>query len=350
MLAEAQEAGQILDEEQLAFLADPGISEALVAQQAVPQNLAFKTKELNAYDSNCDDLSSAKADTNPSAPNDLLVLSLVERMTDHIAHLDKENQKNKMVQRRQSDALRKYQALKRKPMSLAQAKNNMMIYLKNMARFKMDFFKGMRYEHIRPLFEEEYTKDNAKKQKLEEEEEAEELKKNLEIVPDDEDDVMFKHTIEFNVWKYQKGPQGLARVKNWKLFDSYRVYCVTLDMIQLFLLAEKMYPLTNYTLQQMFNEARLQVDYEVEMGYDLLRLARRVIGPYKPTIVLVQAVEATDDSLAIPEHTTVETLMNMTPENKAHFEEEKEAIHLILTRIRDEIYSTVDACQIAQEM
>ncbi|GJW34034.1 hypothetical protein Tco_0054066 [Tanacetum coccineum] len=31
MLAEAQEAGQILDEEQLAFLADPGISEALVA-------------------------------------------------------------------------------------------------------------------------------------------------------------------------------------------------------------------------------------------------------------------------------------------------------------------------------
>ncbi|GJR78590.1 copia protein [Tanacetum coccineum] len=32
MLAEAQEAGQILDEEQLAFLADPGISEALVAQ------------------------------------------------------------------------------------------------------------------------------------------------------------------------------------------------------------------------------------------------------------------------------------------------------------------------------
>nr|GEZ69780.1 hypothetical protein [Tanacetum cinerariifolium] len=35
MLAEAQEAGQILDEEQLAFLADPGISEALVAQQTI---------------------------------------------------------------------------------------------------------------------------------------------------------------------------------------------------------------------------------------------------------------------------------------------------------------------------
>nr|GEY89256.1 hypothetical protein [Tanacetum cinerariifolium] len=73
-------------------------------------------------------------------------------------------------------------------------------------------------------------------------------------------------------------------------------------------------------------------------------------GPYKPTTVLVQAVEATDDSPTIPEHTTIETPMNMSPENKAHFLAEKEAIHLILTGIGDEIYSTVDAFQIAQEM
>nr|GEZ56241.1 hypothetical protein [Tanacetum cinerariifolium] len=38
------------------------------------------------------------------------------------------------------------------------------------------------------------------------------------------------------------------------------------------------------------------------------------------------------------------------PKNKAHYESEKEAIHLILTGIGDEIYSTVDACKIAQEM
>nr|GEV09841.1 hypothetical protein [Tanacetum cinerariifolium] len=73
-------------------------------------------------------------------------------------------------------------------------------------------------------------------------------------------------------------------------------------------------------------------------------------GPYKPTTVLVQDVEATDDSLAVPEHTTVETPMNMSPENKAHFEAEKEAIHLIMTGIGDEIYSTIDACQTAQEI
>nr|GEY32621.1 hypothetical protein [Tanacetum cinerariifolium] len=46
----------------------------------------------------------------------------------------------------------------------------------------------------------------------------------------------------------------------------------------------------------------------------------------------------------------VETPMNMSPENKAHFQAEKEAIHLILTGIEDEIYSTVDACQTAQEI
>nr|GEV76402.1 hypothetical protein [Tanacetum cinerariifolium] len=40
----------------------------------------------------------------------------------------------------------------------------------------------------------------------------------------------------------------------------------------------------------------------------------------------------------------------MSPENKAHFLAEKEAIHLILTGIGDEIYSTVDVCQTAQEM
>nr|GEW31038.1 retrovirus-related Pol polyprotein from transposon TNT 1-94 [Tanacetum cinerariifolium] len=64
----------------------------------------------------------------------------------------------------------------------------------------------------------------------------------------------------------------------------------------------------------------------------------------------VQAVEATDNSPAVPEHTTVETPANMSLENKARFLAEKEAIHLILTGIGDDIYSTVDACQTAQEI
>nr|GEV75447.1 hypothetical protein [Tanacetum cinerariifolium] len=67
-------------------------------------------------------------------------------------------------------------------------------------------------------------------------------------------------------------------------------------------------------------------------------------------LTILQAVKATDDSPAVPEHTTVETPTNMSPENKAHFLAEKEAIHFILTGIGDDIYSTVDSCQTAQEM
>nr|GEV34877.1 hypothetical protein [Tanacetum cinerariifolium] len=106
----------------------------------IPQNAAFQTEDLDAYGSECDEISLTKAenqemsyseqthivdfldnkitgdsniipylhylqesqdvgihDTNSSIPNDLLVLSLVEQMTDHVANLDKENQTNKMV-------------------------------------------------------------------------------------------------------------------------------------------------------------------------------------------------------------------------------------------------------------
>ncbi|GKE57049.1 hypothetical protein Tco_1496234, partial [Tanacetum coccineum] len=53
---------------------------------------------------------------------------------------------------------------------------------------------------------------------------------------------------------------------------------------------------------------------------------------------------------AIQQHTTIETVLNMTPENKEHFLSEKEAIFLLLTGIGDDIYSTVDACKTANEM
>ena len=73
-------------------------------------------------------------------------------------------------------------------------------------------------------------------------------------------------------------------------------------------------------------------------------------GPYIPTTVVVLAVAATDGSPAVPQHTAPETIHNMSADNKAHFQAEKEAIFLLLTGIGDDIYSTVDACQTANEM
>ncbi|GJT95885.1 hypothetical protein Tco_1091403 [Tanacetum coccineum] len=73
-------------------------------------------------------------------------------------------------------------------------------------------------------------------------------------------------------------------------------------------------------------------------------------GPYQPTTIIIPVIHATADSLAVPERTTVEKILTMSPENKAHYESEKEAIHLLFPGIRDEIYSTVDACKTGHEM
>ncbi|GJR35319.1 hypothetical protein Tco_1211003 [Tanacetum coccineum] len=171
----------------------------------------------------------------------------------------------------------------------------------------------------------EHKLDEKVEAEVDDAKEAEELKQCLEIVPDDGDDVtvdatplsvkmlimlknfdredlevlwsivktrfnktepvnymdtflhlnlktMFEHHLEDNVWKNQ---QGLVKVLNWKLYDSYGVHCVTMQNILYYLLVEKMYPLTKHTLRQMFNDVKLQVDYECEMTFELLRLVKK---------------------------------------------------------------------------
>ncbi|GJU40161.1 hypothetical protein Tco_1193118 [Tanacetum coccineum] len=57
---------------------------------------------------------------------------------------------------------------------------------------------------------------------------------------------------------------------------------------------------------------------------------------------------ATED--AVPVHTVIETYKNTTPKKCAYFDAKAEVIHLILTRIGDDIYSTIDACTTTKEM
>ncbi|GKD97329.1 hypothetical protein Tco_1381226 [Tanacetum coccineum] len=47
--------------EQLAFLIDPGIPDGKAIQTTIPNTVAFQTEDLDAYDSDCDDVSNAKA-------------------------------------------------------------------------------------------------------------------------------------------------------------------------------------------------------------------------------------------------------------------------------------------------
>ncbi|GJS87548.1 retrovirus-related pol polyprotein from transposon TNT 1-94 [Tanacetum coccineum] len=56
----SQANGQILHEEELAFLADPGIAEGQATQTVITHNAAYQADDLDAYDSDCDELNTAK--------------------------------------------------------------------------------------------------------------------------------------------------------------------------------------------------------------------------------------------------------------------------------------------------
>nr|GEV19075.1 hypothetical protein [Tanacetum cinerariifolium] len=60
LLVQAQANGQVLQEEELEFLADLGIAENLSTQYAGTNNAAYQADDLDAYDSDCDELNSAK--------------------------------------------------------------------------------------------------------------------------------------------------------------------------------------------------------------------------------------------------------------------------------------------------
>ncbi|GJW20565.1 hypothetical protein Tco_0031187 [Tanacetum coccineum] len=60
LLVQAQASGQILHEEELAFLADLGIPEGQATQTVITHNAAYQADDLDAYDSDCDELNTAK--------------------------------------------------------------------------------------------------------------------------------------------------------------------------------------------------------------------------------------------------------------------------------------------------
>nr|GEY56850.1 putative ribonuclease H-like domain-containing protein [Tanacetum cinerariifolium] len=123
---------------------------------------------------------------------------------------------------KEDPAVKKYQAMKRKPHTKAQARNNMMMYLKNAAAFKLDYFKGMSYDDICPIFKAKFNSNMAfllkTKEQIEEDEnralqninetpaeraakrrkldkEVEDLKRHLQIVLNKDDNVYTEATL-----------------------------------------------------------------------------------------------------------------------------------------------------------
>nr|GFA21273.1 hypothetical protein [Tanacetum cinerariifolium] len=63
-----------------------------------------------------------------------------------------------------------------------------------------------------------------------------------------------------NIWKDQRSVHGQALVKSWKLLTSCEVYFISFTTTQIILLVERRYPLLKFTLEQMLNVVRLQVE------------------------------------------------------------------------------------------
>nr|GFD11442.1 hypothetical protein [Tanacetum cinerariifolium] len=60
LLVQAQANGQVLQEEEFEFLANPGTPESSSNQIVVTNNVAYQADDLDAYDSDCDEINSAK--------------------------------------------------------------------------------------------------------------------------------------------------------------------------------------------------------------------------------------------------------------------------------------------------
>nr|GEW65339.1 hypothetical protein [Tanacetum cinerariifolium] len=220
-----------------------------------------------------------------------------------------------------------YQALKRKPQTEVQARKNMMIYLRIMAGFKMEYFKGIIYDDIHLIFVKyfnyyvaflEKTKEQmeeediralkrkiksskekvVKKQNLDEERttnhttRSEDLEVLWKLVKERfasskpknfSDDFLLstltymfeKPDVQAQVWKNQRSVHGLAKVKNWRLLESYGVHVITFTTTQMILMVERRYPLTRFTLDQMLNNVRLKVKEESKVSLELLRFVRQ---------------------------------------------------------------------------
>nr|GEW13512.1 hypothetical protein [Tanacetum cinerariifolium] len=84
-----------------------------------------------------------------------------------------------------------------------------------------------------------------------------------------------KPNVQAQVWKNQRNVHGLAKVKSWRLLESCGVHIITFTTTQMILLVERRYPLTRFTLDQMLNNVRLEVEEESKVSLELLRFVRQ---------------------------------------------------------------------------
>nr|GEZ97318.1 hypothetical protein [Tanacetum cinerariifolium] len=186
---------------------------------------------------------------------------------------------------KEDPAVKRYQVLKRKPQIEAQGRKNMMMYLKNIkVQIEEDENKALQKINETP------TERAAKRRKLDAK--VEDLKRHLQIVPNEDDDVyteatpLAKKDLEA-LWSLVKERFSIAKPKNFSddfllttlgaMFEMPDVHAQIWKnqrnvhgQAKMILLVERRYPLTRFTPDQILNNVRLKVKEENEVSLELL--------------------------------------------------------------------------------
>ncbi|GKC11744.1 hypothetical protein Tco_1008526, partial [Tanacetum coccineum] len=186
------------------------------------------------------------------------------------------------VQERQSDTIKRYQTLKKKPVSVAQARKNIMIYLKNMAGYKMEVEKTKTKRIAEEtLLQESFNKlktveasrsEPIQEQPTEEPKELfeEELKKMLEIVLVEETKAEALQ-VKYPIINWEIHTEGSR--KYWKIIMARNIteaYQVFEDMLKGF---DREYLVTLWSLvKERFRSAEPTEDKERALWVELKRL------------------------------------------------------------------------------
>nr|GEV02502.1 integrase, catalytic region, zinc finger, CCHC-type, peptidase aspartic, catalytic [Tanacetum cinerariifolium] len=124
LLVQAQANEQVLHEEELEFLADPVIAETQSTPYVVTNNVAYQADDLDAYDSDFDEINSTKIalmanlshygsdnlaeNSSTLAQQDDLILSVIEQLKTQVINCTKINQDNKNVNKILTVELERY--------------------------------------------------------------------------------------------------------------------------------------------------------------------------------------------------------------------------------------------------
>nr|GEU53986.1 hypothetical protein [Tanacetum cinerariifolium] len=133
---------------------------------------------------------------------------------------------------------------------------------------EMDYFKGMSYDDIRLIFKKYFNSNVAFLEKTKEQLEEEENKALKRKTESFEEKAAKKQKLDEEVEELKKHLQMVP--------NNDDVYTKAIPLaLKMILLVERRYPLTRFTLDQMLNNVRLEVKEESEVSLELLRFVRK---------------------------------------------------------------------------